>query len=188
MQYLIQENNMLQTYALDKENPILVGMPGSGKSTIWKPLAARLWYQFHDSDDDIKEKTWKDVSDWLEYFWDDAFLAFEAVRVQQYYVDLVDTVLSTWWSVVLMDSSVRFLKKRGKLILLDTPIEEILKRAEGMRIDRIVGLNGENPRFKTLKELFEYRKKIYLEAQDITIQTFWKETEQVVEEIIRALS
>jgi hypothetical protein len=42
------------------------------------------------------------------------------------------------------------LKQRGKLILLDTALETIIERESSMKMDRIVGMNGENPRFKTL--------------------------------------
>jgi shikimate kinase len=162
-------------------------MPWAGKTTIWKPLAEKLQYRFRDSDDDILDDTNYDVSEWLDWLGDERFLAFEAIKIQKYYRDITATVLSTWWSVVLVPETVDFLKQRGKLILLDTPIESILERESNMRTDRIVGMNGQNPRFKNLRELFEFRKTIYSQVQDMTINTFWRETEQIVEEIMREL-
>jgi shikimate kinase len=169
-------------------NLILIGMPWTGKTTIWKPLAEKLWYEFRDSDDDILEKTNCDVSDWLKWLGNEWFLAFEAKKIQEYYAQMASTILSTWWSVVLVPETVDFLKKRGKLILLDTPIESILERESHMRTDRIVGMNGKNPKFKTLRELFEFRKTIYSQVQDATVNTFWREVEEIVEEISRALA
>lgn len=166
-------------------NLILIGMPWAGKTTIWEPLAEKVQYRFRDSDEDIFKKTTHDVSHWLEQLGDDSFLGFEAMLVKEYYQYMTHTVLSTGWSVVLVPPTVDFLKQRGKLILLDTPIEEILKRSKDMRIDRIVGMNGKDSKFTTLKELFEYRKGIYHEVADVTISTFWKYTDQIIEEIIQ---
>jgi shikimate kinase len=173
----MQENKIMN-------NLILIGMPWAGKTTIWNPLAEKLQYRFRDSDEDILKKTTHDVSHWLEQLGDDSFLEFEAMLVKEYYQYITHTVLSTWWSVVLVPESVTFLKERGKLILLDTPIESILEREASMKTERIVGMNWENPRFKNLRELFEFRRETYRKSADEIISLWNRENDDIIQEII----
>ena len=60
-----------------KDNIILIGMPGCGKSTIGVLLAKNLAYGFLDSDLVIQEQSGRKLQDMINDMGPEAFAAFE---------------------------------------------------------------------------------------------------------------
>ena len=164
---------------------ILTWMPWSWKTTIWRELSKEIWYNFIDFDDDILEKInletsekiisilnlsshWiipenlanKEVKDLLSLLWDEDFLKLEWYLWENLSFDN-ETVLSTSWSLPLELWAMANLKVNWKVIYIDTPIENILKRLELMKTDRIIWMWK-----MTLEEILKYRKKYYDVTKD----------------------
>ena len=173
-----------------KNSIIFTAMPGGWKSTIWKQLHKELSeffnIDFKDFDDDILEKITKEeaeeiiwllklkslwitpeklanqtVANILKILWDNNFLELEGI-IWKNLTFQKPTILSTSGSLPLKEEAIKNLKKQGKIIYINTPIEIIEKRLELMKVDRIVGMSS----WKTLKEILEYRKKFYEKSYD----------------------
>jgi len=143
------------------ENIILIWMPGSWKTTIWKQLAEKLNMNFLDFDDDIIEKqSWKTVAQLLEELGEEKFLDYEEQLVLSL-DDIKNTILSTSWSVPLKENAMKKLKQLWKVIYLDIPLDIIKSRLKVMKVDRIVGMKN-----MTMDEILEYRRSFYEKSYD----------------------
>jgi len=133
----------------------LIGMPGSGKSTIGRILAEKLGWHFVDLDILIKEKEGRSHSEILEQEGERALLALEERHALS--LDFQDTVFSPGGSIIYSKAAMEKLKDVTIIFYLDLPFQEIESRlGEGVKDRGIVGL-----RDKTLKELFEERAVHY---------------------------
>ncbi len=77
-------------------------------------------------------------------------------------------IFATSGSIVLEEKTIHYLRDRMVLLYLDLPNEEIAKRAHARGVDRIVGMNGENPRFSNIEDVLTYRREFYETYTDIT--------------------
>lgn len=105
---------------------ILIGMAGSGKSTIGARLAQEMGWALLDSDllmESLYGCRLQDLTDALDR---DAFLDVEAavicaIRAQR-------TVIATGGSVVYREAAMRHLQSLGHIVHLDVPLDEIERR------------------------------------------------------------
>ena len=93
------------------KNIVLIGMPGTGKSTVGKALAERLGYEFVDADDLIVQTTGKTLPEILRQDGLEAFYKIE----NKVGTDLnrTHTVIATGGSMVLYPEAMAHLKENG---------------------------------------------------------------------------
>ncbi|QFU88734.1 shikimate kinase [Amycolatopsis sp. YIM 10] len=145
---------------------VVVGPPGSGKSTVGRLLAQQLGVGFRDTDDDIVDRAGKSIS---EIFTDDGEPAFRALEEEAVSVALAehDGVLAVGGGAVLSE------RTRGRLaghtvVFLNVGMAEGVRRT-GVSSARPL-LAGVNPR-ATYKALLEARLPVYREVATIEIGT-----------------
>lgn len=162
-----------------KKHIFLIGMPGSGKTTIGKLLSQKLNSKFIDLDSYIKEKNHSSIEDMFKkgeaHF---RKLESEALRDA---VKLSPRVISTGGGIITREENVNLLKTYGTIIYIDRNLEEILKDIE--IYDRPLLVSGKERLFK----LYEERKSIYETSCDYRVKndnTF----EHIVDKIIATLS
>ncbi len=160
-----------------KNNYVLIGMPGAGKSTVGVVLAKRLGYRFLDSDLVIQEKTGKLLYQLIEELGEAGFLVLEnevnaSLCVQK-------TVIATGGSAVYGKEAMEYLGRNGQIVYLKLPYEELEERLGDLH-ERGVVLR---PGF-TLRDLFTERTSLYERYADITVDCGGKSIRQVMEEIV----
>ncbi len=160
-----------------KNNYVLIGMPGAGKSTVGVVLAKRLGYRFLDSDLVIQEKTGKLLYQLIEELGEAGFLVLEnevnaSLCVQK-------TVIATGGSAVYGKEAMEYLRRNGQIVYLKLPYEELEERLGDLH-ERGVVLR---PGF-TLRDLFTERTSLYERYADITVDCGGKSIRQVMEEIV----
>ncbi|MFL0168454.1 shikimate kinase [Candidatus Clostridium helianthi] len=108
-----------------KNNIIIIGMPGSGKTTFGKILAEELNIKFFDMDEYIQEKTGKTTMQLFEngeeYFRD---IETETCKELMGYNDIL---ISTGGGVIKRKINIDILKNGGTIIFLDRPVDKILE-------------------------------------------------------------
>lgn len=148
-------------------NLILVGMMGSGKTTMGKALAKHLGKTFVDSDEEIQKRTGVTITHIFDVEGEAGFRQREAAVIS----DLVggeNMVLATGGGAVLADQNRTVLKQNGITIYLKASVHDLWQRT---RHDRNRPLLQTGDPHAKLSELFHQRDPLYREVADIVIQS-----------------
>eukprot|EP00536_Pseudo-nitzschia_multiseries_P016811 jgi/Psemu1/292716/fgenesh1_pg.1246_\ len=160
---------------LQGSNLYLVGMMGSGKSSVGDKLARRMGsYKFLDTDDIIEKATKMTITDIFESEGEEGFRDVESQVLDTVHA-YVRCVVSTGGGLVTKPKNWAKLQT-GIVVWLDVAPEIILKRIEG-NTDRPL-LKTEDP-LQTLKDLLEERETKYNQA-DLRVEI----TEDMDEEVV----
>lgn len=108
----------------EKENIVLIGMPGSGKSTVGRILAAALGRPFRDSDEEIVKEAGCPIPALFEREGEEGFRARERAAVAR--LSLTGgCVIATGGGAVLKEENLRALRRTGRLYFLDRRLDDI---------------------------------------------------------------
>ena len=166
-----------------KERIFLVGLMGSGKTTVGKILARKLNYKFIDSDLLIEENTGVKVPLIFEYEGELGFRKREA-KILSDVVAKENIVLSTGGGIVLSKDNRLLLSSFGNVIYLNADINELAKRLSNDKSRPLL----QNVDVKTkLTELLDRRSFLYKSLADYTINTKDKRAPEIANEIIKNL-
>ena len=113
-----------------KENIVLIGMPGSGKSTVGVILAKVLGYTFVDSDLLIQKEEKKLLKDIIAKEGQEGFLKIEN-RVNKS-IDTEKSVIATGGSVVYCQEAMEHLKKIGTVLYLKLDYQILNRRLSNL--------------------------------------------------------
>lgn len=165
---------------MNKDNIILIGMPGCGKSTLGVLLAKTLLKSFVDTDLIIQEQEGKELYKIIAEKGKDAFAEIENRIVAQ--VKCHNSIIATGGSVVFGEDAMKNLKSQGTVVYLKLPLHEIERRVRNIRTRGIVMAPG-----MTLANVFEERAPLYEKYADITVHCSRAPLEKTVEKIMKAL-
>lgn len=146
----------------NKQNIILIGMPGAGKSTIGVVLAKNLGFHFLDSDLCIQEKEDRLLHEIISSEGIEGFLEIEnRVNVT---ITMKHCVIATGGSAVYGKEAMTHFKKDGIIIYLKLPFLFIEERLGDLNKRGVVLKDGQ-----TLKSVYDERIPLYEKYADITI-------------------
>ena len=146
---------ILSALSRERENLVLIGMPGAGKSTVGRLLAKKTGKQFVDTDEELVKRTGKPISAIFAEDGEACFRDLEEAVVR----DLALTggrVIATGGGTVLREENVTRFKQNGRLFFLDRPPEALLPSPERPLADTA----------EKLKTLYRDRYPLYLAAAD----------------------
>lgn len=162
-------------------NVTLIGMPGSGKSTIGVVLAKILRYQFLDSDLLIQKEENRTLAEIIEQEGPERFKEIEN-RVNAS-IDVTDTVISPGGSVIYCEEAMEHLKAIGKVVYLKLSVESLSQRLGNLKGRGVLLKDGQS-----LQDLYEERVPLYEKYADYVVDEEGKDLEaslQAVLEIIK---
>lgn len=146
----------------NKQNIILIGMPGAGKSTIGVVLAKNLGFKFLDSDLCIQEKEDRLLHEIISSEGIEGFLEIEN-RVNAS-ITMKHCVIATGGSAVYGKEAMTHFKNDGIVIYLKLSFISIEERLGDLNKRGVVLKDGH-----TLKSLYDERIPLYEKYADITI-------------------
>lgn len=163
-----------------KRNIVLVGMPGSGKSTLGVLLAKTLVKKFCDTDILIQDITNESLQDTINR---DGYMKLRGIEEEALLsVNFNDTVIATGGSAVYSDKGMVHLKKFSTIIYIDVKVEELLHRIPDMESRGIAMKPGQ-----CFKDLYQERCLLYTKYADLTISTDKKTVEESIKDILKQL-
>ncbi len=144
-----------------KENVILTGMPGSGKSSVGREISASLGRRFVDSDDVIVEIAGKTIPEIFSESGESEFRRIETEAIRKITSEYTGAVIATGGGAILKDENVRMLRRCGRLFFINRPIEQIIPTK-----DRPLSSD-----YEALKRRFDERYGRYLSTCDYEIKS-----------------
>ena len=166
--------------ALNGNNIILIGMPGSGKTTLGTELAEKIGYGYIDSDSVIVAREGKRLNEIIKERGREAFLDIEAKVNSE--ITASRCVIATGGSVIYRQKAVEKLKETGVVVYLKVSCETIAKRL-GDLDKRGVAIKDQF----TLQDLYDERAPLYEKYADIIVELDNKTINQSVQTIVERL-
>lgn len=175
----IEESKIAEIYRstlVAKENIVLTGMPGCGKSTVGRVLQKALNRPLLDTDVLIEERYGKTPAEIINAEGEPAFREKESAVIGEI-AGKNGCIIATGGGAILRDENVRNLKKNGKLFFIDRPLE-LLVTTE----DRPLSSDRE-----LLKKRYNERYSRYCDTADISI-TPAIDLEEICAKIIKEMN
>ncbi|MBR3811769.1 MAG: shikimate kinase [Agathobacter sp.] len=165
---------------MNKNNIVLIGMPGVGKSTIGVILAKVLGYQFLDADLLIQEQEGKLLKDIIDEVGTEGFIQVEN-RINAN-INCSKTIIATGGSVIYGQEAMEHLKEIGTVVYLEVPFSILEKRLSDIKGRGVVLKEGQ-----TLYDLFLERTPLYEKYADVRISEEGLGVEETVNLLVSKL-
>lgn len=160
----------------EDKNIVLIGMPGSGKTTLGKQLASRLGRTFVDADDFVGQLEGKTIADMFavseEYFRD------AETRAAQELAKRRGLVVACGGGVIKRSVNIEIFKETGVVIFLDRSPDDIVTDVDVA--SRPLLKDGK----QKVYDLYNERIALYRSAADYTIVND-KKAEEILDELVR---
>ena len=169
-----------------KRSVILVGMPGSGKSTIGRMTASMCGMDFVDTDDLLQDKLGMTLQEYIDRYGHDGFAKAEEDFLRNMKVPEVPQVISTGGSAVLYPEAVENLKKIGTVVFIDCDLPQLRKRLWNFESRGIVTAAGED-REEAILKLYMEREPLYYKYCDVRIEQGRKGRRTIATMVIRGV-
>lgn len=165
----------------------LIGLRGTGKTTIGQILAQRFGWKFADADDRVEAEAGKTIA---QIFAEDGECVFRLMEAKAI-ADLCgqkQIVLATGGGAVLLESTRQLLRNNCQVVWLTGDVDQLVNRIENdastaQRRPSLTDLN----RIDELKMLLDRREPLYRETAHLMIDTTNKTPNDIADEITRQL-
>jgi len=157
----------------------LIGMMGSGKTTVGAIVAERLELPLVDTDGMVMERSGRTIPEIFEES-EEAFRLLEAGVVREL-ADGPSAVISTGGGVVTNERSVELMRGSGVTVLLDADVEELVAR-----LARVTN----RPLYRSPESLIrleDERSDLYQSACDHIVDTNGRSPMDIAEEVVRCV-
>jgi len=165
---------------LEKTNIVLIGMPGSGKSTAGVVLAKLFAKRFIDTDILIQTEEQRTLQEIID---SDGHMALREIEERVLLkVDLKDHIIATGGSAAYSHPAMIHLKKEGFIVFLHADLDTLKSRIHNYETRGLAKRPDQ-----TFQDLFDERSKLYRKYADISIKTSSLTQDQVCNEIAEQL-
>lgn len=163
-----------------KENIVLIGMPGVGKSTLGVVLAKELGFQFVDADLLIQERENRLLKEIIAEDGVEGFLKIENDVNASIIAE--KTVIATGGSVIYGSDAMEHLKEIGTVVYLKLDYETLDSRLGNLKGRGVVLKDGQ-----TLKDLYDERIPLYEKYADVIVDEGGLDLEQTLTQVLKQL-
>ena len=163
-----------------KNNIVLIGMPGVGKSTVGVILAKILGYQFIDTDLLIQKREGKLLRETISEKGLEGFLEVENQVNSQLTAE--NSVIATGGSVVYGREAMEHLREIGTVVYLKLDYRKLKYRLGNIRNRGVVIKEGQR-----LSDLYNERVPLYEKYADVVIDENGCNIEKTVNKIIESI-
>ena len=160
---------------------ILIGMPGSGKSTVGVVLAKALGMEFLDVDLLIQEREGTLLQQLIDRQGVERFLDLERDAILS--LNCRGTVVAPGGSCVCREEAIAHMRRLGTVVYLELPLAEVAGRIRNQSSRGIALSPGQ-----TLADLYQYRVPLYQRCAHITVPAGGQSLAETVENVKRALA
>ena len=168
---------------MQKSNVYLVGLMGSGKTSIGKILAKRMSMDFIDLDNEIIKDEKSSISEIFDKFGEKKFRHLENEKLLST-MKFDNYVISTGGGIIMNQDNVKIMKENGCIIHLDIDLKTQLLRIKNKKNRPLLNRGNEE---KILSKMRKERDHIYKRIAVVTINTSNKKRNDIVTEMVEAI-
>lgn len=147
-----------------KNNIVLIGMPGAGKSTLGVVLAKIMNKHFIDADLLIQSQCDKTLQKIIDAMGPEGFISVENEVLGD--IEANNTVIATGGSAIYSDAAMEHLASIGTIVYLEISYESLVDRLSDLEERGVVLKGGVS---MSLRDLYEEREPLYRQYADITV-------------------
>ena len=166
-----------------KNNIILIGPMGSGKSSIGKKLSKMMKFNFVDTDSLIEDSTGVDIPTIFEHEGEEGFRERER-NILQEISEYKETVIGTGGGIVISEKNRTTIKNMGFVVYLTASVRELVYRTEHDKNRPLINNNDDDAENK-IKKILKDRKEYYEKTSNMTISTDIYDTVKISKIIIK---
>ena len=167
-----------------QENVYLVGLPGSGKTTVGRCLAKLLQLEFIDTDLLIEARTGVTISHIFEIEGESGFRQRESRLFEEVSVG-PQSVISTGGGAILSADNRKIMRDNGQVVYLKASINILWKRLKGCQNRPL--LQSPDPKAK-VSELLRQREPLYQSTADIIVEVTSDSANKTAQKIVQLIS
>ncbi len=149
-----------KTLERQKENIVLIGMPGSGKTTVGKLLSESVNREVLDMDKLLTKEQGRTPAEIIREDGEPAFRNMETALLRDTLAHVTGKIISTGGGVILREENRRMLRQNGRVYLLDRPWQNLLPTD-----DRPLSSTVE-----AIKKRYMERRDAYLRGADVRVE------------------
>ena len=164
------------------KNIVLVGIMGSGKTTVGRRLALELNQDFFDTDHEIIDKTGVTIDHIFDIEGEKGFRERESKRLENL-CKMSNIILATGGGIVILQKNRKILKNAGLVVYLFSSVDQVFRRTCKSKTRPL--LENSSDRKKTIAELLEARDVYYREVASFVVDTTGKKLHEVINIIKR---
>ena len=168
---------------MSKNNIVLIGMPGAGKSTMGVVAAKVLGYEFVDGDILIQSQCDKTLQKIIDAMGPEGFIKVEDEVLSS--IDCERTVIAPGGSAIYSEEAMRHLGTIGHIVYLKVSLESLSQRLGGLHERGVVMRNGMG---MSLAEIYEERIPLYEKYAEITVDVDGLDTNASARKLVDELS
>ena len=169
---------------MQKSNVYLVGLMGSGKTSIGKILAKRMGMNFIDLDDEIVKDQQCSISEIFDRFGEEKFRHLENRKLLST-LEIDNCVISTGGGIIMDQDNIKIMVENGSIIHLDIDLETQLLRIKNKKNRPL--LRDKDDERKILVKMRKERDHIYKKIAIGSVNTSNKKRNDIVSEVVNII-
>lgn len=167
-----------------KNNIILIGPMGTGKTTVGRYLSRKLDRKFYDSDQEIEKSTGTNIS-WIFKIEGEAGFRKRESKIIEILLSKENIVLSTGGGTILSRENRELISNNRFIIYLNSPLDKLYARVSH---DKNRPLLGESNNIEEMRKIFREREPYYRSLANMIINTNKLSVKRIVNKIVRLVT
>lgn len=165
-------------------NIVLIGMPGSGKSTVGRHLSRLTKKEWRDTDHALCDRLGQPIASFFAAHGEAAFRSAEHALLTEW-LSATNVVMSTGGGIVCHTLNQPLLRAIGWVVFIDVPLNSLWER---LKDDRKRPLLQTDAPYDALATLYQTRHALYQRCAHLSIPVTQWSSQHVAKSILKALS
>jgi shikimate kinase len=163
----------------DRHHFIIIGMMGTGKTTVGKELSKRLNFEWKDTDQELEARFGCTIAEYFSRYGEEAFRQEES-RLLGMLLNGSPLLLTTGGGIVLKEENRAMMREKGFVVQLFAEPEEIIRRLSPVTHERPLLQGSLHEKVYTI---MKEREGLY-DFADLTVDTTGRSIDGIVQEIL----